>query len=206
MRDKINFLYDEVMVEHPNARALFLTLTLPTQPIATASLKPLQDALKRFWAMPEVQQHTLGQVTSIEVKVTGTKDAPTLHVHAHCLVMVPASYFANGVPAVHQTRWAAWFQTAARLDRKPVLDIRAVRGRDGAIDPAAVRSSLREVTKYAISSKGFFVHSDEGISVDPLVTLAVHNVLRNARLVRWNRCFKDAEKRLKRKTRAATLD
>lgn len=202
MRLKVNALLDEIWSEHADARALFLTLTLPTQPLRGASLAPLQRALKRFWAMPEVLEHTLGQLTSIEAKVSGTNEEPTLHFHAHCLVIVPADYyFATGLPRIHQTVWARWWQKASRLDRKPVVDIRAVRAPDGATDSDAARGAVREVAKYAISTS-FFEHSNDGIRVDPLIALALHAALRSKRLVRVDRCFKAAEKRLKQKAEA----
>ena len=199
MREKMNLLFNEVLTEHPDARILLLTLTLPSQPIATCSLDSLQAALKRFWKMPEVRGVTLGQRTSIEAKMSGTKEHPTMHGHAHCGVVVKGPvYFITGLPAVHQTTWASWWQKAAKMDRKPVVDIRAVKSWDGATDPAAMARAWREITKYAFSPEGVFQHGEDGITVDPAVVLALDNALRNKRLCTYDRCFKDAAKRLKK--------
>ncbi|HRD74683.1 MAG TPA: protein rep [Hyphomicrobiaceae bacterium] len=199
MRRKVQALIDEVFAARPDARALFLTLTLPAQPAVSASLKPLKAALKRFRAIPDVIANTRGIFISIEVTVGGTPDAPTLHIHAHGLVIVdggPGGYFKGGVPRVHQTTWAQWWQTAARLDRKPVVDIRAARGPSGETDPASVRRSAAELAKYAISP-AHFAHDDNGITADPTIVLALHTLLKGQQLVSFDRCFKDAQQRLK---------
>jgi plasmid rolling circle replication initiator protein Rep len=198
---RINAIIDEIHVEYPDARALFLTLTLPTQSLQRASVKPLQTALARFWKMQQVREHSLGHFEAIECKVTESR---TLHIHAHCLVYVrggPDGYFANDVPRIHQRVWASWWQQASRLDRRPVVDIRACRGRDGSTDRAAVRAAVREAAKYAISSAGLYQKTDKGIVVDPAVALALYNALRGKHLVKFDRCFKDAEKRLKQRAR-----
>jgi len=57
--EKIVGLYDEVLVEHPTAVPLLLTLTLPTQPIDSATLVPLQTALKRY-EPPRVRRRLFG--------------------------------------------------------------------------------------------------------------------------------------------------
>lgn len=204
---RINAIIDEIH-EYPetrDARALFLTLTLPAQELDGASVKPLQMALGRFWKMPQVREHTLGHLESIECKVSGSAENPRLHIHAHCLVYVrggPDGYFANDVPRIHQRVWASWWQLASRLEQRPVVDIRACRGRDGSTDRRAVIAAARETAKYAISSAGLYRKTDKGIVVDPAVALALYNALRGKHLVKFDRCFKDADKRLKQRARS----
>lgn len=198
---KVRALVDEIHVENPDARALFLTLTLPAETdLRRTSVAPLERALKRFWAMPDVKAVTLGQLTAIEASCAGTPEAPYVHVHAHCIVYVPASYFANGVPAVHQTTWARWWQTAARLNRKPIVDIRACRGFDGSTNHEAVLAAVRECAKYAVSTN-IFQHTSHGIEVDARYLAALFVMFRNRRLLRYGRLFKASEKLLKAKAR-----
>jgi len=156
--------------------------------------------------MDEVRAVTLGHVCSIEAKISGTPDTPTLHAHAHCGVMVDErTYFHGGVYKVHQRQWVRWWNDAARVDPSQhlICDIKAMKGPNGETDPQSLRRSFVEVCKYAIAPKDLYHHSDDGISVDPRVALALYTALRGKRLVTYDRCFKRAEKRLSRKAKEA---
>jgi hypothetical protein len=95
-------------------------------------------------------------------------------------------------------RWSS-LQRAFCLTPIGIVRIRACRGRDGSTDRSAVAAAAREVAKYAIA--GLYQKTDAGIVVDPAVLLALYTALRGKHLLKFDRCFKDAEKRLKQRAR-----
>lgn len=132
-----------VLAEHPNARWLFLTLT-----VRNCQLDELRDTLhamnaawQRLIKRAEFQP-VRGWIRTTEV--TRGRDG-TAHPHFHTLLLVPSS-MASGRHYVTQGRWVDLWRECARLDYPPVVDVRAVRG----TDPERVREAATETLKYAV--------------------------------------------------------
>lgn len=173
-----------------DVRAIMLTLTLPTQDALTAETGVNQKALKRFWKGP-ARDVTLGHVTSVEVKPSGTAEKPTLHIHSHSLAYVPGSFFIGG-PLIHQRQWALWWADAAQLSIKPVVDVRACT-LNGETDHYATAHSCREILKYAINGDGVVHRNDDGTYwADPTMLFAVWRAQHRRHLVSYDRCFRHA--------------
>lgn len=127
----------------PGARWVFLTLT-----VRNCALVDLRDTLKAMsaaWNRLRLRSEfapVLGWVRTTEV--TRSADG-TAHPHFHCLLMVKPSYF-TGRQYVRQARWAEVWRECARLDYAPVVDVRAVKSRDG----NAFEKALCETLKYSV--------------------------------------------------------
>lgn len=111
-----------LMLDYPEARFLFLTLTIRNCRID--HLRYTLGVLARAWQ--RLSQLTvwpaIGWVRAVEI--TRSKDG-TAHPHYHALLMVPASYFAAGY--LQQKEWAEFWRQSLRVDYTPIVHIRVVK-------------------------------------------------------------------------------
>lgn len=159
-----------VLKANPSAKWLFLTLTVRN--CSMQELRPTLQAMNQAWRRlclrPEFGQ-VLGWLRTTEV--TRGRDGHSAHPHFHCLLMVRSNMLTkNYVP---QSRWVELWQSCARLDYPPVVDVRIVRERHprpGEIPepkeveglPAAVARAVAEVAKYATKSGDMLMQKDDG--------------------------------------------
>lgn len=124
---------------YPGARWLFLTLTVRNCPVDAlrATLGAMSDGWNRLRLRSELKP-VVGWVRTTEVTRGGDGSA---HPHFHCLLMVGPSYF-TGRQYVKQARWTELWQECARLDYKPMVDVRAVKG--------DLSKAVQETLKYAV--------------------------------------------------------
>lgn len=136
-----------ILEQHPRHRWLLLTLTVQNCPIV--ELRDTLQAMNKSWhrliKRPEFRLVS-GWIRSTEV--TRGKDG-TAHPHFHCLLMVPPRML-TGKAYVTQSRWTELWQECARLDYKPVVDVRAVRGKKSDKSQNAGITGAVEVLKYAV--------------------------------------------------------
>jgi plasmid rolling circle replication initiator protein Rep len=116
-----------LMRDHPKARWLLLTLTVPNCPIGdlSATLNAMNEAWQRLIKRQEfkpVQGWARSTEVTQEAKRTGYA-----HPHFHCLLMVPPSWF-TGRQYVKQALWIELWRDCMRLDANPVVDVRTVKG------------------------------------------------------------------------------
>jgi len=132
---------------HPKAHWLFLTLTLKNCAITDLrqTLCNMNQAWQRLIKRPEFAHNVQGWIRTTEV-TRGRNDSA--HPHFHCLLMVRSSYFSKHY--VTQSRWTDLWRECARLDYKPIVDIRRVRARRGAPGETPLRRALAETLKYAV--------------------------------------------------------
>jgi plasmid rolling circle replication initiator protein Rep len=112
-----------LMVDYPDARFIFLTLTVRNCPIN--ALRSTLVVLGQGWQRL-TQLRTwpaIGWVRSTEI--TRSDRYRSAHPHFHALLMVPPSYFKAGY--IRQSQWAALWQQCLRLDYQPVVDVRVIR-------------------------------------------------------------------------------
>jgi hypothetical protein len=131
---------------HPNARWLFLTLTVRNVPISELrhSLQEMNRAWNRLRLRAEFASNVQGWIRTTEV-TRGRDDSA--HPHFHCLLMVKPSYFGKGY--VKHERWADIWRECARLDYQPIIDIRAVKPKPG-MSESPLRRAVAETLKYAV--------------------------------------------------------
>lgn len=116
-----------LMRDHPKARWLFLTLTVPNCPIE--ELGETLKAMNAGWNRLRLRQEfkpVLGWARSTEV-TQEAKRTGYAHPHFHCLLMVPPSWF-RGQSYVKHARWVELWRDCMRLEVDPVVDVRAIKG------------------------------------------------------------------------------
>jgi plasmid rolling circle replication initiator protein Rep len=111
-----------LMVDYPEARFLFLTLTIRNCQIER--LRYTLGVMARAWQRLSQLQvwPAIGWVRGVEI--TRGKDG-SAHPHFHCLLMVPPAYFQADY--LKQKEWAELWQQCLRVDYRPVVDIRVVK-------------------------------------------------------------------------------
>jgi len=132
---------------YPKAHWLFLTLTVRNCPVDNLrqTLRSMNEAWHRLVGRSEFAGNVQGWIRATEV-TRGRNDSA--HPHFHCLLMVKPSYFGKGY--VTQSRWAELWQECARVDYRPIVDIRTVRARRGAPGEKPLRRALAETLKYSV--------------------------------------------------------
>lgn len=111
-----------LLIDYPEARFLFLTLTIRNCGIT--SLRYTLGVLAQGWKrLIELRVWpALGWIRAVEI--TRSKDG-TAHPHYHCLLMVPEPYFAAGY--LKQREWVELWRQCLRIDYTPVVDVRVIR-------------------------------------------------------------------------------
>jgi hypothetical protein len=107
------------------------------------------------------------------------------HPHFHVLLMVPKEYLERRHDLyVAQAEWAEMWQSARRLDYRPVVDIRRVR-------------NVRELAKYVVKPADYLSYeAAAGWYADPNKIAALHAALEDRSLVAWSRSFNDVREKL----------
>jgi len=138
----------DIEAAYPTARWLFLTLTVRNCEVSNLrqTLRSMNEAWHRLVGRSEFAGNVQGWVRATEV-TRGQDD--TAHPHFHCLLMVRPCYF-SGKGYVTQSRWADLWRECARLDYRPIVDIRTVKARRGAPGEKPLRRALAETLKYAV--------------------------------------------------------
>lgn len=135
----------KIVAEYPDARWLFLTLTVRNCPITELgdTLTVMNAAFQRLKDRKEFRG-VLGWVRTTEV--TRGKDG-NAHPHFHILLMVSPSML-SGDGYVKHSRWVELWRDCLRVEYDPNVDIRVVKSRkpkDGESLPCSVVDQLRGV-------------------------------------------------------------
>ncbi|MFU7890889.1 protein rep, partial [Escherichia coli] len=135
----------KIVAEYPDARWLFLTLTVRNCPITELgdTLTVMNAAFQRLKDRKEFRG-MLGWVRTTEV--TRGKDG-SAHPHFHTLLMVSPSML-SGDGYVKHARWVELWRDCLRVEYDPNVDIRVVKSRkpkDGESLPCSVVDQLRGV-------------------------------------------------------------
>ena len=136
-----------VEAAYPKSHWLFLTLTLRNCEISNLrqTLLSMNEAWGRLTKRREFADNVQGWVRATEV-TRGRDDSA--HPHFHCLLMARSSYFSKHY--VNQSRWAELWRECARVNYRPIVDIRTVKARRGAPDEKPLRQALAETLKYSV--------------------------------------------------------
>jgi plasmid rolling circle replication initiator protein Rep len=195
-------LFDYIWQLNPSARVLMLTLTSRNRPLdqTRAMLLDHQKALKAFWSYQRLTTATLGHFTNIEIDFEKKKGVITAHVHSHSLPVVEAGALSDQ-RYIRQAEYVALWQRALQVSYKPIVDIRAIKNRDGhSTDPVTIRGAVREVCKYCLDTHGFIEHENGHLRVEPKVAVAFALAVHRRRLTSMDRIFL-AAKKLRAQTR-----
>jgi plasmid rolling circle replication initiator protein Rep len=112
-----------LMVDYPDARFVFLTLTVKNCPVTALRVTLL--TLARAWQRLTQLRcwPAIGWIRAMEI--TRSQRDRSAHPHVHALLMVPADYFGPGY--LKQRQWAALWQHCLRVDYTPVVDVRVIK-------------------------------------------------------------------------------
>lgn len=138
-----------LMARHPGSQCLMLTLSVgravPAHRLKAAVGDLMRDFPKLMHSAP-VKRAVFGWVRKVELARHPTSWLWNVHIHA--LLIVPTEYFRRESKLfLHQEKWALLWQKRRRLDYRPVVDVRAVKGVIAPLDEEG-RKSLREAVKY----------------------------------------------------------
>lgn len=149
-KSKAHELLPKVVEQYPTHRWLFLTLTVKNCPIdeLRSTLTWMHDAFSRLSKLKVFP--ATGWIKATEVTRSADGSA---HPHFHCLVMVPAGYFA-GQNYLTQNDWSELWQKSLRIDYKPILHIRAIKRE---LSPITV---IPELMKYCTKESDLVSHRD----------------------------------------------
>ena len=112
----------KVIENYPDARYLFMTLTLKNCPVHELRASIL-DLNKSFNRMAKRKYFpAIGYLKTVEVTRGKRGDA---HPHLHILLMVEKSFFGRNY--INKKEWCAWWKKAAKVDYTPIIDVKAIK-------------------------------------------------------------------------------
>lgn len=150
----------EVIERKPNARWLFLTLTVRNVydgEELNKSLSAMAEGFRRMIGYKKVKQNLIGFMRATEVTVNSVDNSYNQHMHV--LLCVESTYFKNTENYIDQQQWTAFWQRAMKLDYTPVVDVRAVRPKNK--HKSDMKSAIDETAKYPVKDTDFRTDDEE---------------------------------------------
>jgi plasmid rolling circle replication initiator protein Rep len=112
-----------LMIDYPDARFIFLTLTVKNCPV-TALRATLLELARGWQRLTQLRiWPAQGWVRSTEI--TRSQRDRSAHPHFHALLMVPPTYFQADY--LRQSQWAELWQQSLQIDYRPVVDVRVIK-------------------------------------------------------------------------------
>lgn len=169
---------------------LFLTLTVRNCKGSELSetIDLMMAAWNRFVQRKAIKQAVKGWYRGLEITHNTDPKSPnydTFHPHFHVAIAVNKSYFKNR-QYISQEAWVDMWQQSAKLDYKPIVDIRKTYGNTA--------KDVAEVAKYSVKDGDFIFPDDWDLTVDTVRTL--DEALNNRRFVAYGGEFKELHKLL----------
>lgn len=172
----------KIEAEHPKARWILLTLTVPNCPVKElrATLGDMNTAWRRL-IKRKAFKPVLGWIRATEV--TQDKKRPDFaHPHFHCLLLVPSSWFGNYY--VTHAEWLQLWRDCYHDQSITQVDVRAIKG-------GTMRGAVETLKAFNYSMK-----VDELISRSPEWILEYMEQVHKLRFLATGGVLKDALKRL----------
>lgn len=141
-------IVDVAIARQPKAKFLFLTLTVKNVrgEDLGSELTRLTKSFDRLFRRAKVKKSVIGYLRAIEVTYNAERD--DYHPHIHVMMMVKSSYF-GGEYYISQNEWTEMWQQSAKLDYKPIVDVRKVKpNQRKAKDEMDLRGAIIETAKY----------------------------------------------------------
>lgn len=142
---------DRALEEYPNARFLFLTLTIENVPseFLNDTLSDMSKAFHRLFNRKKIKRNILGFIRATEV--TYNKKRDDYHPHIHVLLMVRSTYFKNKENYLTHADWTNYWEESAKINYRPVVDIRAVKSKiDDKGEDEGLHKAIKETAKYPV--------------------------------------------------------
>lgn len=185
-------IISEAIKREPKGRFLFLTLTVKSVydgEELNETFREMTKAFNRLFKYKKVSKNLYGYMRATEVTVNDIYG--TFHPHFHILIMVKPSYFNSSDNYISQDEWSLFWKKAMKLDYIPIVDVRAVKGKDG--DKNSIKKAVLETSKYPVKDSDYLtndIHRDSFI-VDNLET-----GLHRKRQIGYGLIFKEIRKEL----------
>ena len=130
----------EIIKQTPNARWLFLTLTVRNCEVTDLreTINQMNIAWNKFRLYKEFK-NVIGWTRTIEV--THNKENNTAHPHFHVVLMVKSGYFSGKNYVTHE-QWCKAWQQALNVNYTPIVDIKAVKSNKS--------DNFKELTDYVL--------------------------------------------------------
>lgn len=178
----------------PKAKFVFLTLTVKnvSGEKLGEELTNLTKSFDRLFRRAKVKKAVIGYLRAIEV--TYTAECDDYHPHIHVLLMVKASYFKMKEYYISQDEWTAMWQQSAKLDYKPIVDVRKVKpNQRKAKNEMDLRGAIVETAKYPTKPIEKMGKTEEQ---KLKVTDDLMKALKNKRQIGFGGLFKEIRKEL----------
>ena len=148
----------------------------------SATLDVMYEGWRRLMQYKYIDKAVKGWMRITEI--THNLDDDTYHPHFHAILVVRTTYF--GQTYITQADWTSLWQKAAKLDYKPIVDVRRIKS------PTA--KAVAEVAKYAVKDSDYIVPYDWDLTVQTVGLL--DTALHKRRLVAYGGKCKEIHKRL----------
>ena len=164
---------------------IFLTLTMKN--VKSDKLSAAIDHLMKSWDRlthrKRVKDAVHGYYRAMEVTHNVTEN--TYHPHFHVLMAVDKSYYKHN-KYMTQAEWAEYWKRALKADYTPIVDVRQVKGNDGA--------AIAEIAKYPTKIEQYIIPLDWELTIETVKVL--DTVLAQRRFIAYGGVIADAHRRL----------
>lgn len=184
-------IISEAIKQQPNARFLFLTLTVKNVydgEELNETLSAMTKAFNRLIKYKAISKNLIGFMRATEVTVNDTDNS--FHPHFHILLMVKSSYF-HGDYYLSQEDWTGYWKKAMQIDYKPIVNIKAIKGKTK--DKDDVKGAVLETSKYPVKDSEYLTNNLER---DSFVVDHLETGLYRKRQIGYGLLFKEIRKTL----------
>lgn len=183
-----------LLIDYPDARFLFLTLTVKNCPVV--ALRSTLLLLAKAWQrLSQLQSFpAMGWIRATEI--TRSQRDRSAHPHFHALLMVQPTYFQADY--LKQRDWAELWRQSLRVDYTPVVDVRVIKQNTkrsrinvNQVNIPQMWAIVTEILKYSVKPSDMIRDHEWFLSlvdqVHKIRSVAVGGVLkRYLRARKWN--------------------
>lgn len=178
-------IISEAIKQQPNARFLFLTLTVRNVydgKELDKILKEMTNGFRKLMQYKVISKNLIGYMRTTEVTINDTDKS--FHPHFHVLLMVKSTYFKDKDNYLSQDDWTQLWKKAMKLDYTPIINIQAVKG---------IKKSILETSKYPVKDSEYLTNNFER---DSFVVENLETGLYRKRQIGYGLLFKEIRKKL----------
>lgn len=185
-------IISEAINQYPKAHFLFLTLTVKNVydgKELDKTLKEMTNGFRKLMKYKKVSKNMIGYLRATEVTINELDNS--FHPHFHILLMIKPTYFKNSENYLNQEEWTSLWKKAMRIDYIPVVDVRAVKGKDG--NKNSVKKAVLETSKYPVKDSDYLTNN---IERDSFIVNHLETGLYRKRQIGYGLLFKEIRKAL----------
>lgn len=150
----------EVLKRKPNARWLFLTLSVKNVydgEELSDSLSSMGKGFNRMMKYKKIDKNVVGFMRATEVTVNPTDNSYNQHMHV--LICVESSYFSGSNNYISQKQWTGFWKKALKLDYDPIVHVQAIKPKNK--NKTDIESAIDETAKYPVKNTDFMTDDEE---------------------------------------------